>query len=100
MAMCADGLAKLIEECGELQQVAAKKLAYFSTDNHPDGSDLKQRMLEEIADVMAAAEFVIVQFGINRREVEKRIQRKYDLFSEWHKQTDNDQGFAAQDPRP
>lgn len=99
MAMCADGLAKLIEECGELQQVAAKKLAYFTTDNHPDGSNLKERMQEEAADVMAAIEFVIREFGLNRREIEKRIQRKYDLFCEWHRQTDNDQGFSKE-PRP
>ena len=35
--MHCDGLTKLIEECGELVQIAAKKQAYFDTDTHPDG---------------------------------------------------------------
>ncbi len=37
MAMTANGLTKLLEELGELAQVAAKKQAYFHTDAHPDG---------------------------------------------------------------
>lgn len=95
MAMCANGLAKLLEEMGELAQVCAKKLAYYDTDAHPDGSSLRERMQEEVADVMAAIEFVIREHGLNRREIERRVQRKYDLFCEWHKQVDNDQGFLA-----
>lgn len=45
------GLAKLIEECGELIQVAGKKLAFYTTDVHPDGGpspSLKRRMEDEI----------------------------------------------------
>lgn len=42
MPMTANGLAKLLEELGELSQVAAKKLAYFHTDEHPDGAGSKK----------------------------------------------------------
>lgn len=49
--MPAKGLAKLIEECGELQQIAGKKLAYYTTDEHPDGQGpLSTRLEDEIAD--------------------------------------------------
>lgn len=109
MAMCANGLAKLIEECGELQQVAAKKLAYFDTDNHPDGSNLRIRLEEEIADVLAACDFVTLTFQLSNRiamplselvapmaeTIQERRQRKLALFLHWHAQTDNDQGFIA-----
>lgn len=42
MPMTANGLAKLLEELGELAQVAAKKLAYFDTDVHPDGAAVRK----------------------------------------------------------
>lgn len=81
--MTAKGLAKLIEECGELQQVAGKKLAYFNTDDHPDGSLLSLRMQDEIADVIAAARFVARKFNLDCEEIEARIGRKFRLFERW-----------------
>lgn len=107
--MCANGLAKLIEECGELQQVAAKKLAYFDTDQHPDGSNLRLRLEEEIADVLAACDLVILTFQLSNNismplsemsaklaeTIQERRKRKLALFLTWHGQTDNDQGFRA-----
>lgn len=38
MALTAGGLAKLAEECGELIQVIGKKLAYYTTQTHPDNN--------------------------------------------------------------
>lgn len=81
--MTAKGLAKLIEECGELQQVCGKKLAYFNTDDHPDGSLLSLRMQDEIADVIAAAQFVARKFNLDREEIEARIARKARTFEAW-----------------
>ena len=95
MAMCADGLAKLLEEMGELAQVCAKKLAYFDTDEHPDGSSLKQRMESEMGDVLAAINFVIFQFKLDGHEIRARSTEKLHLFNKWHAQTDNDQGFLS-----
>lgn len=85
MPMTANGLAKLLEECGELSQVAAKKLAYFDTDEHPDGAgSLLQRMQDEAADVVAAITFVGDQFGFDSEAFQARVERKRRLFSEWH----------------
>jgi NTP pyrophosphatase (non-canonical NTP hydrolase) len=83
--MTANGLAKLIEECGELTQVAGKKIAYYNTDFHPDGAgSLAQRLQDEIADVLAAAQFVAQNFGLDAAAIEVRRARKLALFASWH----------------
>ena len=85
--MHCDGLTKLIEECGELVQIAAKKQAYFDTDTHPDGKgSMKRRLEEEMADVMAACVFVAEKFGLDDKFLEARMQKKLALFKSW----DND----------
>ena len=90
MTMTANGLAKLLEECGELSQVAAKKLAYFHTDEHPDGKvSLDKRMQDEIADVMAACMFVADTFSLNMDAISARRDRKLALFGRWHADPSN-----------
>lgn len=84
MTMTAKGLAKLLEECGELSQVAAKKLAYYDTDEHPDGAGpLSVRMENEMADVMAAIEFVAVRFGLDWDRIVSRKEQKIIRFVNW-----------------
>lgn len=88
--MVANGLAKLLEEIGELGQVAAKKLAYYHTDEHPDGGKpLSERLEEEIADVIAASRFVSETFELNTTRIEARIAEKLNRFKEWHSDPDN-----------
>jgi NTP pyrophosphatase (non-canonical NTP hydrolase) len=83
--MTANGLAKLIEECGELIQVAGKKLAYYHTDEHPDGKgSLAQRLQEEMGDVMAAIRFASQALGLDRGAIEHRALHKERLFERWH----------------
>ena len=85
MPMTANGLAKLLEEMGELAQVAAKKLAYYDTDEHPDGAGLlSMRLQDEAADVMAAIMFVAVHFKFDDEEFHARIDRKVRQFNAWH----------------
>lgn len=85
MAMAHNGLAKLLEECGELTQIASKKLAYFHTDEHPDGAgSLRARMEDEMADVLAAITFCIFSFGLNAERIQSRTQSKLALFMKWH----------------
>lgn len=85
MTMTANGLVKLIEECGELQQIVAKKLAYYHGDDHPDGAgSMKVRLEEEIADVIAAAIFVTGTLELDEEHVQERIQLKLDRFKAWH----------------
>lgn len=79
------GLAKLAEECGELIQIAAKKMAYFDVDIHPDGEgSMKERLENELADVMASSIFVVQQFELDSRRIHERAAIKLARFHEWN----------------
>lgn len=79
------GLSKMIEEAGELLQVAGKIIATHGAAGHWDGSDLRERLIEEMADVQAAIEFVSRQnLGLlDRQHLQRRAEAKLALFDEW-----------------
>lgn len=80
------GLAKLAEECGELQQVIGKLMAYPKGD-HPDGGGpLAPRLEAEIADVLAACEFVMLVGDVDWSMVNNRRGVKLMCFSRWHRE--------------
>ncbi len=80
------GLTKLIEECGELVQIAAKKAAYMHTDQHPDGQgSLSARLAEEIADVQAAIALVIDKLQLDHEKIAWRTEQKLRLFRHKHR---------------
>ena len=90
MTMAAKGLAKLIEECGELVAVAGKRLAYYTTDDHPDGGpSLVTRLEDEIADVCAAIALVISMNDLSEERIQSRAERKTLLFMSWNEDPDN-----------
>jgi NTP pyrophosphatase (non-canonical NTP hydrolase) len=80
------GLAKLIEECGEVIQVAGKIMATNGEVAHWDGTDLRDRLQEEIGDLVAAIGFVGEYNDLDLDTVEKRIDKKAELFEKWHKE--------------
>ena len=89
MTMSNNGLTKLIEECGELTQIAAKKIAYPDTDAHPDGNgSMKLRLEDEIADVMAAIALVCDIYGLDGDRILARGDQKRELFRKWHDNPD------------
>lgn len=78
------GLVKLVEECGELVQIAAKKMAYMHTDEHPDGAgSMKERLEDEIADVQAICHIVEKNFDLDRQKIVDRAFEKMKLFRHW-----------------
>lgn len=88
--MTAAGVAKLIEECGELQQILGKKLAYWYTDEHPDGAGpISKRIQNEMGDVLAAIYFVAGQLGYDMDAILDRRDAKTKLFDTWQAQIDN-----------
>lgn len=98
--MAAKGLAKLIEECGELQQVAGKKLAFYTTNTHPDGGlPLDKRMELEIADVIAATALVIKLHNLDPKKIDERAKAKLQLFLAWVDDTTNDNNKYAIDAK-
>lgn len=81
------GLSKLIEECGEVCQVAGKIIGNEGRPNHWDGSNLPRRMEEELGDLMAAVAFVIQKNGLNADAICERTEKKLSLFERWHSDT-------------
>lgn len=82
------GTSKLLEETGELQQVLGKLIGSHGETEHYDGSDLRQRLIEEMGDVYAALSFFE---GHNLTEVEvervaDRTRKKLVLFEKWHRE--------------
>lgn len=89
MTMTCKGLGKLIEECGELLQVCGKKLACFTSDQHWDGTDLKDRMESEMGDVRAAIRLVTENFGLDDNRICAQEHKKLTLFRTWDADPEN-----------
>ncbi len=79
------GLSKLIEECGEVGQVCGKIIGNHGRLDHWDGTNLADRLQDEMGDVLAAIEFVMQANPILVRYiVEDRKAAKLKMFMEWH----------------
>lgn len=92
MAMSNNGLVKLSEECGEVIQVAQKMVAYpqlqlkeglLSSGVHPDGTNLRERLEDEVGDALAAIAFVRTKLGLDNERIKQRIELKIMLFTQW-----------------
>jgi NTP pyrophosphatase (non-canonical NTP hydrolase) len=89
------GLSKLSEEAGEVVQVIGKTMGAGGLVEHWDGSDLRLRLVEEIADVMAACSFVIKANGLDALAIAQRRQKKLAIFRRWHDEAQPADRFAA-----
>ena len=88
MPMLHNGLAKLSEESGELLQVAGKMLQYpllqtSGNMTHPDGTNLRERLQEEMGDLKAAIDFVGGKLELDSQAVTDRWAAKLKLFKQW-----------------
>ena len=79
------GISKLIEEAGEVVQVAGKLLATGGAVDHWDGTNLRTRLIDEMGDLLAAIEFVADANGF-ANEVAARCAVKVALFEQWHQE--------------
>lgn len=80
------GTSKLIEEMGELQQVLGKLIGSRGETTHYDGSDLRQRLVEEMGDLRASLEFFI-ESNMSLKEAQDisvRSAKKLERFRKWH----------------
>lgn len=77
------GLAKVAEEAGELVQVIGKLIATAGEPAHYDGSDLRERLVEECGDLLAAIGYLTAANGI-ADQVAGRAAGKRELFQGWH----------------
>lgn len=88
------GISKLIEEAGEVLQVCGKLIATGGNTEHWDNNDtpLKERLENEIADLLAAAAFVVRRCGLDGGRVDDRVKRKLTRFVTWHEQGEANKG--------
>jgi NTP pyrophosphatase (non-canonical NTP hydrolase) len=96
------GLSKVTEEVGEAQealsefvlarhlgrvgQVAGKIIGLGAMDEHWDGTNLKTRMEDELADLIAAVRFFTDKNGLDNKRMVRRLKAKLALFNKWHKE--------------
>ncbi len=81
------GLLKLTEECGELIQIASKKMAFMDTDVHPDGAgSMSERLENEIGDVLAITRHAAEQLLLDIPRIENRMHEKLKNFRKWNTQ--------------
>jgi NTP pyrophosphatase (non-canonical NTP hydrolase) len=79
------GTSKLVEEMGELQQVLGKLMGSRGLRRHWSG-DLREKLIEEMADLIAAIEF-FGEKNMTPEELEQicdRAEQKMGVFREWH----------------
>lgn len=82
------GISKLIEECGEVVQVAGKLMGSKGEILHWDGTNLKDRLESELGDLAAAINFVIDHCGLDLIAVDARHKEKARTFEAWHREGD------------
>lgn len=83
------GLSKLVEECGEVLEVAGKLIATGGEVRHwGRNTSLAQLLQDEIADVMAACHFIVEvnPEHLDIDEVYRRVHDKVTKFRGWHQQ--------------
>lgn len=78
------GVSKLIEEAGELLQVLGKLMATGGELDHWDGTNLRTRIEDELADTLAAIRLVIGLNEVDGAYVEARAEKKLRMFYQWH----------------
>ena len=79
-----NGLSKLIEELGELQQVCGKLIGSQGESNHWSG-DLHAKFIEELGDVYASLDFFVdMNFSADaQKDIHKRAFVKNTTFRKW-----------------
>jgi NTP pyrophosphatase (non-canonical NTP hydrolase) len=79
------GLAKVLEEVGEVGQVLAKIMGGGGATQHWDGKgDLKVRLEEELGDLLAAVNFLITQNDLDQIRIDRQRAGKAAQFLVWH----------------
>lgn len=97
MPMTAKGIAKGVEESGEVVEqlgrlicLLGKKLAYFHTNEHPDGKGpLDVRLVEEIGDTIGSLIFIATMLRLDTVAIDARADAKIYRFAAWENDPDN-----------
>lgn len=77
------GLAKVVEEAGEITQVAGKIMACFGQDTYYGGEDLRGHLQEEAADLIASLTYLIEENKLDKKAISKRVRKKLAKYYQW-----------------
>lgn len=78
------GMNKLMEECGELITMLAKKSAFPHTDHpSPKITNIDMNIEDEMGDVLAAISFVTMKLCLSDHDIQARATSKYNQFLHW-----------------
>ncbi len=81
--MAWEGVFKIVEETGELLQLLGK-LGPFPDGQHPDGKgDLRLRIEDELADVMASILWIAAHNGFDAEKLHERTEAKIRQYNAW-----------------
>jgi NTP pyrophosphatase (non-canonical NTP hydrolase) len=78
------GISKVTEEAGEVLQIAGKLMGSMGVIHHWDGTNLKDRIEEELADLYAAIQFVVEHCHLDEDRFLNRAAEKRQVFNRWH----------------
>lgn len=83
-----NGLSKIIEEMGELQQVCGKLIGSQGSVDHWS-LNLKEKFIEELGDVLAAIDFFVdMNFTPEEHKlIYNQAHVKYTRFEQWNRET-------------
>ena len=79
------GIGKLLEEMGEVAQMASKLVSTDGQDAYWDGTNLREELCGEIGDLLAAIAFLSNENHLDTALIQARMDRKLTLFEKWHK---------------
>jgi hypothetical protein len=65
-------------------QVLGKLIGAGGDTSHWDGTDLRERLTDELADVRAALDFFVSANNLPEASINERAARKRAQYDEWH----------------
>lgn len=98
MPMAHHGMAKLLEECGEVGQIAGKLLAFPIGDFPERDARLLKKLEDELGDLRASIAFVTVKLGLDRDKVHERTKAKMELYLQWDKEKQEPKVHTLNEP--
>lgn len=77
------GMAKVIEEAGEVLQLCGKIMSIRGATTYFKGEDLRNELQDEIGDLLASLNFLIDENKLDKDVIRNRIIHKLDKYADW-----------------